>query len=209
MEILHKGAEAILYLEGNNLVKERISKSYRHEIIDLNKRKYPTRREFKLLLKAQKVGLNVPEPLLVDENEMKVVMEYLKGDVLKQTLDTYSKQKREKVAIEMGKQTAKMHDNDIIHGDLTTSNMILNKKVYFIDFGLGFISPKEEHKAVDIHLLKQALESKHYKHFEELYKNFLKRYKTSKKYKKVMERLEKVELRGRYKRKHWISQKDF
>ncbi|MCD4759319.1 Kae1-associated serine/threonine protein kinase, partial [archaeon] len=176
--------------------------SYRHEIIDLNKRKYPTRREFKLLLKAQKVGLNVPEPLLVDENEMKVVMEYLKGDVLKQTLDTYSKQKREKVAIEMGKQTAKMHDNDIIHGDLTTSNMILNKKVYFIDFGLGFISPKEEHKAVDIHLLKQALESKHYKHFEELYKNFLKGYKTSKNYKKVMERLEKVELRGRYKRKH-------
>ena len=202
MKVLHRGAEAILYLEDKNLVKERISKSYRHKTIDINKRKYPTRREFKLLLKAQKVGLNVPEPLLVDENEMKVIMQYITGDVLKQTLDNYPKEKREKVAIEIGKQTAKMHDNHIIHGDLTTSNMILNKKVYFIDFGLGSISPKEEDKAVDIHLLKQALESKHYKHFEELYKAFLKGYNSSKNSKKVLERLEKVEKRGRYKRKH-------
>lgn len=200
-KIIARGAESIIYKENNNLVKERISKSYRHPTIDNNKRKYPTRREFKLLLKAQKI-INVPEVLMFDEKEMKVVMQYIKGDVLKKTLDTYTKAKREKVAIEIGKQTAKMHDNHIIHGDLTTSNMILNKKVYFIDFGLGFVSPKEEHKAVDIHLLKQALESKHYKHYEKLYKNFLKGYKTSKNYKKVMERLEKVEKRGRYKRKH-------
>ena len=139
MKVLHRGAEAILYLEDKNLVKERIPKPYRHKTIDINKRKYPTRREFKLLLKAQKIGLNVPEPLLVDETEMKVVMEHLKGDVLKKTLDSYAKTKREKVAIEIGKQTAKMHDNDIIHGDLTTSNMILNEKVYFVSF-VGYIS---------------------------------------------------------------------
>ena len=203
MEILHRGAEAILYLEDNYLVKERISKSYRHETIDINKRKYPTRREFKLLLKAKSSKLNVPEPLMFDDKEMKVIMEYIKGDVLKETLDNYTKTKRELVAKLIGEQTALMHDSDIIHGDLTTSNMILkNSKVYFIDFGLGKVSLKEEDKAVDIHLLKQALESKHYKNYEELYLAFLKGYKKSKNYKKVLERLEKVEKRGRYKRKN-------
>ena len=70
-------------------------------------------------------------------------------------------------------------------------------KLYFIDFGLGFFSTKAEDKAVDLHLLKQALESKHYKNFEKLYKTILKNYK----HKDVLKRLEKVELRGRYKGK--------
>jgi Kae1-associated kinase Bud32 len=201
-KIIYSGAEAILYKDGNKLVKERISKGYRHPFIDNMKRKYPTRRENKLLTKAMKVGMNVPQVIEADEKKMKVTMEYLKGDVLKNTLDDYNKRKREKVCKKIGEQTALMHDNNIIHGDLTTSNMILNDEVYFIDFGLGFISAKDEDKAVDIHLLKQAFESKHYKHYEELYNFFLKGYKKSKNSKNVLERLEKVELRGRYKRKH-------
>lgn len=203
MKILHRGAEAILYLDKTNLVKQRISKSYRHPVIDNNKRKYPTRREFKLLRKAIEVGLNVPKPIDFDENEMKVVMEHLKGDVLKETLDNYKEDKRKKVSQLIGEQIALMHDNDIIHGDLTTSNMILKQdQIFLIDFGLGSISLKSEDKAVDLHLLKQALESKHYKHHKELYKSFLNGYKKSKNYKETLERLEKVESRGRYKNKH-------
>jgi Kae1-associated kinase Bud32 len=203
MKILHQGAEAILYLDKSNLVKERIKKSYRHPTIDLNKRKYPTRREYKLLRKGIEIGLNVPKPIDFDETEMKVVMEYIKGDVLKETLDNYKEDKRKEVTKLIGQQIALMHDNNIIHGDLTTSNMILKKnEVFLIDFGLGSISLKSEDKAVDLHLLKQALESKHYKHYEELYHSFLQGYKKSKNYKETLERLEKVESRGRYKRKH-------
>ena len=203
MKVLYRGAEAILYLENNNLVKERISKGYRNKTIDNNKRKYPTRKEYKLLVKAKKIGVNVPEILMFDDREMKLVMEYIKGDLLKKELDNYGKEKRKKICKLIGEQIALMHDNEIIHGDLTTSNMILKKdKVYFIDFGLGFISNKEEHKAVDIHLLKQAFESKHYKYFEDFLNWFLQGYKKSKNYQKVMERLEKVEKRGRYKRKN-------
>lgn len=201
MKILHKGAEAILYKENNNLIKERITKSYRHKIIDKNKTKYPTRREFKLLTKAKDI-INVPNPIKVEENNSKITMEYLKGDLLKSTLDTYDKTKREKISIQIGEQIALMHDNDIIHGDLTTSNMILkDNKVYFIDFGLGKISHKLEDKATDLKLLQQAFESKHYKHDEELIKNTFKGYKKSINYKKTLERLEKVNKRGRYKRK--------
>ena len=69
MKILHKGAEAILYKEDNNLIKERITKGYRHKVIDKNKTKYPTRREFKLLTKAKDL-INVPNPIKVEENDM-------------------------------------------------------------------------------------------------------------------------------------------
>ena len=75
-------------------------------------------------------------------------------------------------------------------------------EIFLIDFGLGSISLKLEDKAVDLHLLKQALESKHYKHYEELYKSFLQGYKKSNNYNETLKRLEKVESRGRYKRKH-------
>ena len=72
----------------------------------------------------------------------------------------------------------------------------------FIDFGLGFFSNKIEDKAVDLHLLKQALESKHFKKWDENFKEVLKNYKISKDSEKVLERLKKVESRGRYKDKY-------
>jgi len=133
---------------------------------------------------------------------MKIKMEFINGELIKDILDNINKEKRNLIFREIGEKVAKMHDDDIIHGDLTTSNMILKDKVYFIDFGLGFNSDKIEDKAVDIHLLKQALESKHYKHFEESFLGFLEGYKISRNWKEVLKRLEKVEKRGRYKNKN-------
>jgi Kae1-associated kinase Bud32 len=90
----------------------------------------------------------------------------------------------------------------IIHGDLTTSNMILNSEVFFIDFGLSFFSEKVEDKAVDLHLLRQALESKHYKVWEECFTAVRQGYEgTANDAELVLKRLEVVESRGRYKRK--------
>ena len=95
-----------------------------------------------------------------------------------------------------------MHNNNIIHGDLTTSNMILNKEVFFIDFGLSFFSEKIEDKAVDLHLLKEALESKHSNIWERSYKAALDSYfKKAVDGRQVLERIKIVEKRGRYKGK--------
>ena len=200
MKIVGRGAESILYLKKDRLVKDRISKGYRHKEIDLMKRKYPTRREAKLLTDASKFGVNVPKVFDMDDNSMKVEMEFIKGDMLKDILD--DSKKRKEICKKVGEQISLLHDNNVIHGDLTTSNMLLFKnKVYFIDFGLGFYSDKGEDKAVDLHLLRQAFESKHYKHDKEFFKSVLNGYKKSKNYSKVLERLEKVEKRGRYKRK--------
>jgi len=199
-KLIGRGAEAILYIENNKLIKERIKKNYRINEIDEKLRKYRTRSESKLI---QNSGINVPKILSVNDKTMKIEMEYIKGDLIKNILDNLDKKEREKLCKEIGEQIAILHDKNIIHGDLTTSNMIVKEnKIYFIDFGLGYNSLRIEDKAVDLHLLKQALESKHYKVFEECFNAILKSYKKSVNYDVVMERLKKVEQRGRYKRKN-------
>jgi len=198
MKILQQGAEAILYKTGNKVIKDRIKKNYRLPEIDEKLRKSRTKREAKLLEKAD---INVPKVLKLDLNNKKIEMEFINGKLLKDCLDDLKN--RNEVCFQIGEEIAKLHSQDIIHGDITTSNMILKEgKVYFIDFGLGFFSKKFEDKAVDLHLLKQALESKHYKHFKESYENVLKGYQKSKDYKEVLDRLNMVEKRGRYKRKN-------
>ena len=72
-------------------------------------------------------------------------------------------------------------------------------KVYFIDFGLGFESKKIEDKAVDLHLIKQALEAKHFNNYERFFKAILEGYKISKHHEATIQRLKAVEKRGRYK----------
>lgn len=198
MKIIKQAAEAIIYKDNDKIIKERIKKSYRIDDIDVKLRKFRTRREAKLLEKVE----NSPKVYNADEKNMKIVMEFIDGKLIKDILDNLNKNKRNLLLREIGGKIAKMHDNNIIHGDLTTSNMILKDKVYFIDFGLGFNSARIEDKAVDLHVLKQALESKHYKHFEESFKEVLEGYKLSKNWKEVLNRLEKVEKRGRYKRKN-------
>ena len=76
-----------------------------------------------------------------------------------------------------------------------------NNKIYIIDFGLGFYSRKIEDKAVDLHLLKQALEAKHYKIANNCIKIILKNYKPDK-YELILERIPIIESRGRYKKKN-------
>lgn len=242
-KIISRGAEAIIIQEKNSIIKKRIVKSYRLPILDEKLRKSRTKKETKLLEKASKL-IPVPKLIKTDEKTKEIVMEYIKGLKLSDHLDTLPDNTN--VCIQIGQNIAKLHDNNIIHGDLTTSNMIyvnnnsynnkstkniksltldnnplqnedkINKisdnnisqdnisrnssfKIYFIDFGLGFESSKIEDKAVDLHLIKQALEAKHFKHFESFFKAILKGYGISKHAKETLKRLEAVERRGRYK----------
>jgi TP53 regulating kinase-like protein len=200
--LIAQGAEAKLYKEENTLIKERIKKNYRHEEIDSRIRKTNTRREYKLLNKASKI-ISVPKVLGYNEKEYKITMEFIPGLTLRDTLDNIPTKKRLELCEQLGKEIARLHNLGIIHGDLTTSNFILKEdKIYFIDFGLGFHSTKIEDKAVDLHLLRQAFESKHYKHFEQSFEAVMKGYKEeSKQSKEILDRFDIVEKRGRYKKK--------
>lgn len=200
--LIAQGAEAKLYKDGNKLIKERIKKGYRHEEIDRRIRKQNTRREHKLLSKASQL-INAPKILEYNEAEHKITMGFIDGKTLRDTLDNLPTGKRIELCEQLGKEVAKLHNESIIHGDLTTSNFILKEdKIYFIDFGLGFHSTKIEDKAVDLHLLRQAFESKHYQHFQHSFEAVIKGYKEeSKQAKEILNRFEIVEKRGRYKKK--------
>ena len=216
------------------IIKDRIPKSYRLKELDTKIRSRRTRSEAKLLEKASKI-INSPAPLLqpLIKGSTKIKMPFIDGQRLSEHLDSFPLAKQKQICKQIGESVAKLHNENIIHGDLTTSNMILVKNpahsrsqinktnnressqliesprststksgaeqsIFLIDFGLGYISAKHEDKAVDLHLLRQALEAKHFEHWEELFKDILETYKKTKDSKIILERLKAVEKRGRY-----------
>lgn len=197
-EIVQRGAEAILYLRGKELVKERISKGYRLPELDSKIRKQRTKGEAKLMERSRGSGVTVPS--VRTEDEFKLVMEYVKGERIKDVLNGMAPKERTNVCGKMGEMIAKLHANGIIHGDLTTSNMILKgKEVYLIDFGLGKFSEKIEDQAVDLFLLYEALKSTHFRSLEECWKGILKAYgQNYLNVKEVLKRIEKIKKRRRY-----------
>jgi len=196
-KVLQQGAEAIIYLDKDKVIKDRIKKSYRISELDDKIRKQRTKSETKLLEKASNI-INSVTPLKTNE-KFSIEMPFIEGKKLSEHLDNFEFGEQKKICRKIGESVAKLHNNNIIHGDLTTSNMILKKdKIFFIDFGLGFISQKIEDKAVDIHLFKEALEAKHFGHWQDLFKEFLNGYSVYPEHKKILEQVKKVESRGRY-----------
>ncbi|MBI2669103.1 Kae1-associated serine/threonine protein kinase [Candidatus Woesearchaeota archaeon] len=198
---LAHGAEAVLYEDRGEIIKERLSKAYRLPQLDDSLRKFRTRREAKVLQKLEE--MNFPAPHLRDfcDKRMSIVMDFMAGEKLKDVLaqgDDY-----QRFGWEIGQRLGQMHGKHIIHGDLTTSNMILAQgQVNFIDFGLSFFSEKEEDKAVDLFLLDRALESTHADLHQAMFEKVLEGYKeVYPDAEKILERLEKVRRRGRNKNK--------
>jgi TP53 regulating kinase and related kinases len=198
-----QGAEAVLFKDRGEVIKERLSKNYRLPQIDEALRKFRTRREAKVLGKLEE--MNFPAPHLKDfsDKRMSIVMDFIPGNMLRDILaegDDY-----QKLAKEVGERVGQLHLKDIVHGDLTTSNMIVhkeNKTLHLIDFGLSFFSEKIEDKAVDLYLLDRALESKHYQMYPEIFNSVIEGYKAA--YpdaKQILERFKAVSSRGRNKNK--------
>lgn len=196
-QIIAQGAEAVLIKNGDLVKKTRIKKGYRLASLDEKLRKQRTKKEARLIEKASKI-IHVPNIIKSNDVLKEIEMSFIEGKKLSETLDTLPDAIQ--VCKQIGKNIAKLHDADIIHGDLTTSNMILKgKDVFFIDFGLGYESKKTEDKAVDLHLIKQALEAKHFTNFQHFFNAIIEGYKISEKHKEVLKRLDAVEKRGRYK----------
>ncbi|HDJ96549.1 MAG TPA: Kae1-associated serine/threonine protein kinase [Candidatus Aenigmarchaeota archaeon] len=209
MKLVARGAEAILYRKDGLLIKDRIKKSYRIKEIDLKLRKERTRLEARLLSTARRVGVLTPKIVGVDEKNFRIVMEFIEGERVKEMLNRLDKPEVKKLCYEIGRCIGKLHSAGIIHGDLTTSNMIVKEgKLFFIDFGLGFLSKKIEDQGTDLHLLYQALKSTHFNLLETCW-DFIKRgYKEEyKKAKDVFEKIKEIEGRGRYAKRSYQAYK--
>ncbi len=194
-KILASGAEAVLSREDNIVVKTRIPKQYRHPELDAKLRKSRTRREAKVIEKLAQAGVAVPQLVSFDDKAMTVTMSYVDGRPLQEVFA----EKPEYFAGEIGRIIATLHSHEIIHGDLTTSNLVFAGKLHLIDFGLSFFSQKAEDRATDLHVLLQGLKALHKNDCCSL---ILQSYKENfSGAEEVLKRLENVESRGRNKRK--------
>jgi Kae1-associated kinase Bud32 len=212
-KIIHKGAEANLYYGkwfGKEVIfKYRVPKLYRIEILDKNIRTSRTLSEARALIRVKNYGVNVPQVFEIDPINATIVMKYIKGEKLKDVLGNLEASKKERYFEIIGKYTAMIHKNGIIHGDITTSNLIItpNGEIFFIDFGLHENSDNIEDKSVDLHLLKRVLISSHGNDYDLCFKSFLKGYQ--KEYGEmgiqqctaIIKNIDAIETRGRYVKK--------
>lgn len=187
---LTNGAEASVRVENGLVLKERIPKRYRLPELDERIRKERTRAESRIISEARRLG--VPTPIIHDVENSIIRMQYIPGTALKHVIN-------EELSERLGELVGLLHTGGIIHGDLTTSNIIYyNDRLYMIDFGLAFMSPAVEARGVDVHVLFQTFESTHRDH-ESLAKAFCRGYRRSfSGADEVLERVTEIEKRGRY-----------
>ncbi|MCW4001711.1 MAG: Kae1-associated kinase Bud32 [Candidatus Bathyarchaeota archaeon] len=205
--LIKKGAEANLYLEEWHdrkvMMKRRLPKKYRIHKLDREIRSRRTVHEPHIMHKAKEAGVPTPTIFMVDVAEANIIMEFVDGKQVKQVLDDLPPEKRHSLGRHVGELIGRLHKDGIIHGDLTTSNMILTpySKVVLLDFGLGERSTELEAKGVDLHLMKRAFESTHHRCARECFEAVMKGYAEivgEEKAKTVLEKIREIERRGRY-----------
>ncbi len=205
--LVKKGAEASLFLEdwqGRKVImKRRLPKKYRLPAIDEKIRTYRTVHESQLLHYAKEAGVPTPTIFLVDLADSNIIMEFVEGKQVKQILNSLFPEERRSLSTHVGELIGRLHSNDIIHGDLTTSNMIVTShgRVVFVDFGLGEKSGELELNGVDLHLMKRAFQSVQFHHADECFSAVLEGYTRivgDEVAKKVLGKVNEIERRGRY-----------
>ena len=190
MELLGIGAEASVYRQDSKVIKKRTRKNYRLKQLDDKLLQSRTKKEAKILKKLEDIA-----PKLFSFSNHTIEMEYLKGDLVRNILD-----KKPQIISSIAKTITILHNKNIAHGDLTTGNMMLvEKEIKLIDFGLSKTTLKIEDKAVDLHIFKQSLISKHHGVYQQIWGKFLEEYKPVDK-KEILKRFAEVESRGKNKK---------
>lgn len=194
--LIAKGAESNIvdgqYLNKSAILKNRIPKNYRIPEIDNKIRKSRTKLEAKLLSDVKRGGVITPLLYNVDLDDKIIAMEKIDGKMVKDIITM----KSEDLATRIGQDISKIHNQNIIHGDITTSNMLVDSKgdLVFLDFGLGRYSDLLEDKAVDLLVLKKSLQSIDQKIASHIFDLVLDGYNND----DIVKKIKEIELRGRY-----------
>ena len=202
MKLINRGAEADVYStmwdKKKAILKIRKTKSYRNSLLDQKIRKQRTSRESQIISQVKSFGISTPLIYFMDINKCSILMQYIDGKIVRDLKGNDIV----KVCSEIGKIVGTMHKNGIMHGDLTTSNFLLDKKkLFLIDFGLASRTEKPDDHAVDLRLFKEILNSAHAEVMEKSWKNFQKGYSKAvgtKYSKKILNLVAVIESRGRY-----------
>ncbi|XP_063542253.1 EKC/KEOPS complex subunit TP53RK [Cydia strobilella] len=229
LKILKQGAEAKLYicnyLGKPTLIKERFEKKYRQPELDVVITKERIKNEARAIVRCKAADVKTPALYLVDFERRRIYMQHFVHSVTVKDfiINFFTKHQQNgsgdspnslnKIAILIGQTVRKLHEHNIIHGDLTTSNMLLvnnnsnsddswldvdNVELVMIDFGLSSFDTSAEDKGVDLYVLERALISTH-NDYPEIFSKILKAYKSYSKnnVKEIIGKFEEVRARGR------------
>lgn len=207
--LIKQGAEARVFestfVGRRCVVKERFSKKYRHPSLDSKITLKRLNAEARCVTKARRLGVSTPVLYAVDPVQHTLTFEYVEGPSVKDIflefgLHGIMEEQLEDIALQIGNAIAKLHDGGLIHGDLTTSNMLIRSgknQLVLIDFGLSFTSTLPEDKAVDLYVLERALLSMH-SSCGNVMDRILSAYrKSSKQWSSTLNKLAQVRQRGR------------
>ncbi|XP_021719558.1 TP53-regulating kinase-like [Chenopodium quinoa] len=207
--LLKQGAEARVFestfVGRRSIVKERFSKKYRHPTLDSKLTLKRLNAEARCMTKARKLGVATPVLFAVDPVLHTLTFEYVDGPMVKELFLEFGangivEERLQDIATQIGNSIAKLHDGGLIHGDLTTSNMLIRKdtnQLVLIDFGLSFTSTLPEDKAVDLYVLERALISMHSSCGNVMEKVLAAYRKSSKQWCSTTNKLAQVRQRGR------------
>jgi Kae1-associated kinase Bud32 len=209
-KFLSRGAESTLYkvnfMGHNAILKYRNKKLYRIEELDKKIRRKRTYTETNLLFEASKHGLNVPKVLYSNIKENTIIIEYIKGNLFREMLihKILNEIEIREISRKIGEMIGTLHNIDIVHGDLTTANIIVSKKngvlePYLIDFGLGETKKDNEAKAEDIDIFYRVLDSTHPKEKDIIFGSFIDSYtKNIEDSSDIIRRFKRIRRMGRY-----------
>ncbi|MCA1814200.1 MAG: Kae1-associated serine/threonine protein kinase [Halobacteriales archaeon] len=201
---LARGAEALVervdHLGRDAVAKRRLPKGWRAPELDQRLRSQRTKLEARLLGEAKRAGVRAPVVYDAHAREATLTMERLPGERMREALERATAAERDALLRRAGEAVGKLHAHDIVHGDLTTSNLLVHDgEVMVIDFGLGHISVEDEDKGVDLHVLHEALQATHARHgdlFPQVWAGYAARYAGAPRTAHV---LDAISRRGRYK----------
>ncbi|MEM2941274.1 MAG: KEOPS complex kinase/ATPase Bud32 [Thermoproteota archaeon] len=197
---IYQGAEAVIdlckWMNTTVIVKTRVAKGYRVRELDESIRRSRTIREASLLSSAKKAGVNTPFIYHVNPVEGWIIMSYIEGESLRNLQGSNVFPRFIRV---LGEMVGRLHSAGIVHGDLTSANVIVsNERLIMIDFGLGEYSNEVEKKAEDMYTFFSSLRA--LPDYEKLTEAFLEGYRFSggESAGRVEARLREIERRGRY-----------
>jgi len=200
------GAESVIRKVGWRsrmlVAKHRDTKRYRRPEIDARIRTQRTEHEARTLLRLADLGLPVPSIIFIDQANNIIYMQMIEGVELRTGLNE-SGNDPSQLAAKLGELAATMHLSGIAHGDLTLSNVLVDKRntLWLVDLGLGLFTEQVEDMAIDIHLLERSLDSTHPSLRAEFMSHFWSGYRRvagEAFSNQAMRKIQEVRKRGRY-----------
>ena len=167
-ELLALGAESKIVKVSRSdkefVLKIRPQKPYLIPEIDQFLRSSRISRESKTLTLARTFGIPTPTIYSIDLKSYTIVMDFIEGSTLKEIANKVKRRELDHLCNAFGKLIALLHQGNVVHGDPTTSNVIVDNdsKLWLIDFGLADFNATVEMKGVDLHLIRRALETTHW-----------------------------------------------